>query len=99
MLHEARHVNTDIITFREYLPIMQADMQQAAARLQVMGPLAAHEVLPARDKTVDTLKTALGASVDKISAVLHQRQQAIDTRAEYMRSSRACPHEPIVGGR
>jgi hypothetical protein len=97
MLHEARHVNTDIITFREYLPIMQAEVQQAAAKLKVMGPLAAHEVLPARDKTVDALKAALGASIDKISSVLHQRQQAIDTRAEYIRTSRACPHEPIVG--
>jgi len=99
MLHEARHVNTDIITFREYLPVMQAEMQQAAAKLQVMGPLAAHEVLPARDKTVDVLKAALGASVDKISNVLHQRQQAIDTREEYLRSSRACPYEPILDGR
>jgi hypothetical protein len=99
MLHEVRHVNTDIITFREYLPVIQAEMQQAAAKLQVMGPLAQHEILPARDRTVDVLKAALGASVDKVSAVLHQRQQAIDTRAEYMRSVRACPGEPIIGGR
>lgn len=99
MLHEARHVNTDIITFREYLPKLQAEMQQAASGLRVMGPLAPHEILPARDKTVDTLKAALGASVDRIAAVLHQRQQAIDTREEYLRTSRACPNEPIAGGR
>ncbi|MEZ0261154.1 MAG: hypothetical protein ACAH80_09100 [Alphaproteobacteria bacterium] len=97
LLHEVRHVNTDIITFKEYLPIIQADMERAAATLHVMGPLDKNEVDPAREKAAAVLKEALTASVDKVSAVLHQRQQAIDTRAEYLRSSRACPHEPILG--
>lgn len=97
MLHEVRHVNTDIITFKEYLPVLQADMAAAAAALKPMGPLSPAEVLPARDKIVDILQAALGVSIDKIGKVLHQRQQAIDTRQEYLRSSRACPDEPIVG--
>lgn len=98
MLHEVRHVNTDIITFNEYLPVIQADVQRAAATLRVMGPLAQYEILPARDKTVETLKSALGVSVEKVGQILHQRQQAIDTREEYIRTSRACPGEPIAGG-
>ena len=97
MLHEVRHVNTDIITFNEYLPVIQADVQRAAATLQVMDPLAQYEILPARDKTVETLKSALGVSVEKVGQILHQRQQAIDTREEYIRTSRACPGEPIAG--
>lgn len=95
--HEVRHVNTDIITFNEYLPVLRAGVEAAAVRTAAAGPLKEQELLPARDRMVDALRAALAAKVDELEHVRFSRQQAIDTRQEYLRISKLCAGEPQPG--
>jgi hypothetical protein len=97
LLHEARHVNTDIITFKELLPTLQRGVAAAAAALGAAGPLKTENILPARDRMIDQLRQALINEVDKEEHVRFSRHQAIDTRHEYLRVTNACPGEMQPG--
>lgn len=91
--HEVRHVNTDIITFNEFLPVLRQAVQDAANGIGAIGPLKPENVLRERDKMVDTLKAALAAKTDEIEKIRFNRQQVIDTRQEYLRLSGLCLSE------
>jgi hypothetical protein len=94
--HEVRHVNTDIITFNEYLPALRQAVQNAASKVGAVGPLKPENILRERDKMVDKLKAALEAKVDEMEKIRFNRQQAIDTRQEYLRTSALCQDEPVI---
>lgn len=93
--HEVRHVNTDIITFNEFLPVLRQAVQDTANGIGAVGPLKPENLLRERDKMVDKLKEALAAKVDEIEKIRFNRQQAIDTRQEYLRLSALCRDEPL----
>lgn len=94
--HEARHVNTDIITFNELLPVLRQAVQDAADQLGATGPVKPDDVVAARDKMVDRLKGALVAKADEIEKIRFSRQQMIDTRQEYLRMTKLCADEPLA---
>ncbi len=94
-LHELKHVNTDIITINEFLPHIRQSLQTAASALSVTGPFSLENKDQAQEGMMAAIKTALEASVNQMQATRQQRQQAIDTRQEYLRLSKACPDEPI----
>ncbi|TAL26906.1 MAG: hypothetical protein EPN97_18655 [Alphaproteobacteria bacterium] len=93
--HEVRHVNTDIITFNEFLPVLRQAVQDAANGIGAVGPLKPENLIRERDKMVDRLKAALEAKVDEIEKIRFNRQQVIDTRQEYLRLSALCREEPL----
>ncbi len=88
--HEARHVNTDIITFNELLPQLRQAVEDAAVAVGSVGPVAADQLIPARDKMVDRIKAALEAKAAEVEQLRFNRQQMIDTRQEYLRLSNLC---------
>ena len=94
--HEARHVNTDIITFNEQLPQLRQAVEDAANQIGWIGPITPAQLIPERDKMVDRLKAALVAKADEVEQIRFTRQQMIDTRQEYLRVSKLCPEEPLV---
>ena len=94
--HEARHVNTDIITFNELLPVLRQAVQDAANQLGAVGPVKPDNMIAERDKMVDKLKAALVAKTDEIERIRFSRQQMIDTRQEYLRLSKLCAGEPLA---
>jgi hypothetical protein len=93
--HEVRHVNTDIITFNEFLPVLRQAVQDAANGIGAVGPLKPENIIRERDKMVDRLKAALEAKAGEIEKIRFNRQQAIDTRQEYLRLSSLCREEPL----
>ena len=90
-LHELKHVNTDVITLKEYLPHIEQYMQKTAAALPAAGPLPLSSVEAAKEEGMKKISTALSTVVDYMQVTRHRRQQAIDTRQEYLRLSKACP--------
>jgi len=92
--HEVRHVNTDIITFNEYLPQLKQATQEAANAMTTIGPIDEGQEMQAQDKLVATISEALVKKVREIEQVRFNRQQMIDTRAEYLRSSKLCEGQP-----
>ena len=94
--HEARHVNTDIITFNELLPDLRQVVQDATAGIGAIGPDNPANLIPMRDKILDRIKAALVAKVTEIEHTRLARQQLIDTRQEYLRLSNLCAAEPLL---
>lgn len=92
--HEIRHVNTDIITINEYLPLIKSEIAAASAALGVQGPVAADSLKAAQDKMGQAVSTALKSVSDKMNAARMARQQQIDTRQEYLRLGKVCGGKP-----
>ena len=93
--HEARHVNTDIIAFNEYLPVLRDAVAAAASKINAVKLTNAEGISAVREKFLDLIKQALIEKTNEIEKVRFNRQQAIDTRQEYMRLSRMCEDEPL----
>jgi hypothetical protein len=91
--HETRHVDTDIITFNELLPMLQRSVQDTINGLGALGPMPADDITAARDQLAAAVQQSLVAKADEIESARRSRQQMIDTRQEYMRLSEICANE------
>ncbi len=91
--HEVRHVNTDIITFNEYLPQMTAAVQAALDHMPPIPPVPAENAVDVQNRMMDLVRAALGQKTDELEHVRAARQQMIDTRQEYLRGTALCPGE------
>lgn len=91
-LHELQHVNIDALTLKEYAPHFEAAAKNAAAGFGTKGPLSTEEDIAAAQKAFsESMKAAFAGLLEQMSKTLHQRQQLIDTRQEYLRLSKTCP--------
>lgn len=93
MEHEVRHVNTDIMTLNEYLPLIQQNLQYAVNTLGVHGPYLDMQMQSIQQNMRDVISGRLRDTLLEMDSLRRQRQQLIDTRQEYMRLSRLCPQE------
>ena len=93
MEHEVRHVNTDIMTLNEYLPLIQQNVQYAVDTLGVRGPYQDIQTDRIRQDMQDVISSRLRDTLSEMDTVRRKRQQMIDTRQEYMRLSGLCPNE------
>lgn len=98
MEHELRHVNTDIITLNEFLPVIKNAVQIRASQLGTLGPFDSNNTKMQQQMMHQNLQQTLKLAVDRMMQVRQLRQQQIDTRAEYLRLSGACPGEPQAPG-
>lgn len=88
--HENRHVGTDVITIREYLPQLESAIQQAAASTGVIIASPVSTVPQKKEILMTPIRQAMDRVVAALDATRGQRQQMIDTRQEYLRLSNAC---------
>lgn len=89
--HEIRHVNTDVLTLQEYVPLLQKAVADAAGNLPVTGPVNKKGLYVGQKQASDAVKSAVDAVVERLYSVRLARQQLIDTRQEYLRLSKVCP--------
>ncbi|HYD18953.1 MAG TPA: hypothetical protein VEF76_10785 [Patescibacteria group bacterium] len=89
--HEIRHINTDIVTFNEFLPRMRAALESSLAEIPPIGPMQQSSIEKAKDLLMDRIKAALVHEVKEFQKTRMLRQQLIDTRQQYMLESRQCP--------
>lgn len=93
--HELRHVNTDLITLKEFAPVLRDAVKIRSERLGVVGPVPRLRLEDEQRKMHAALEQTLKIAMDKMMATRQMRQQQIDTRAEYLRLSKACPGEDM----
>lgn len=89
--HEVRHVNTDILTFNEYLPQLKAAVEDTIATMPVVGPVNPGDIHRVDETLFQQIQTVFVKKITELNQVRFNRQQMIDTRQEYMRTSHACP--------
>lgn len=99
MEHEIRHVNTDIMTLNEYLPLIRQNLQYAVDTLGVRGPYHDVQMRRIQQDMQDVISGRLRDTLAEMDVVRRKRQQLIDTRQEYMRLSGLCPNERTGGSR
>ena len=88
--HEQRHVATDVITIRQYMPALKTSFEAAAAQLP-RGPVRNQTEAKLRQQNIEAAITAtLQSQMAQMEKTRIGRQQAIDTREEYMRLSKVC---------
>jgi len=92
MRHEQRHVDTTVITIKEYMPKLKADAQRAARAYAVTGPFPTAQAAAMQHKMTENIRQTLAPDIEELDKVHFQRQQAIDTRREYLRATLACPN-------
>lgn len=88
--HEMRHVGIDIASLNEYLPKIKLALTLTAAGIQPVGPMPLTSLDKAKDIIVDQVRSSLSQQVEEFELVRLNRQQLIDTRAEYLRVSKLC---------
>lgn len=94
-LHELQHVNTDILTIKEFLPLYQKTVENTLLSIKTGKIVRAENVEKTQDDIAEKIKAALNWATEQMNTVRGQRQQMIDTRQEYLRLSNACPNEPL----
>lgn len=88
--HEMRHVNTDIIAFNEFLPKIRKATEDAVRKLTQMGPMPMSSIEKAKGMLVDAVRATLEQEINEFQKVRFARQQAIDTRQQYLLESGLC---------
>ncbi len=91
MEHELKHVMTDKQIAAEYVPQIKETLNKALARVGVVGPKPASEQADYQKKIMDYLGEEVRKVTDKMYEVRKQRQQGVDSLAEYERVSKLCP--------
>lgn len=89
-LHELKHVNTDILTIKELIPTLKNDMQRFASTIVTVGPFPIKELDEHKNIIGNKIMDAWNETNKKTTNTRLARQQAIDTRQEYLRISKAC---------
>lgn len=92
--HEVQHVNLDIITLNEFLPRIQAYIQQSLATMPPMQPVPRNMVPQVQEFIGKRVEAAAQRALAEMDQVRRGRHERIDNAAEYDRLSRACAHEP-----
>ncbi|MGE3624665.1 MAG: hypothetical protein AB7H77_12455 [Bdellovibrionales bacterium] len=95
MQHELRHVNTDIITLKEFIPWVEERMKAQIAAIPLPRPQGAAARSGAEQQMMAGIQAALADAMNTMNSARMARQQMIDTRQEYLRMSKACPQEKL----
>lgn len=89
-LHELKHVNTDILTIKEFLPVIKTAAQSAIPAPITPDPIPSASLETRQKEVGDQMSIAIEAAVKRMDASRTQRQQLVDTRAEYLYLSELC---------
>lgn len=88
--HEMRHVTTDVITIRQYIPSLRDAIRRKAETFGTQLVRLPADI-PARQQAMsDSVQETMTRVADQMERARAQRQQQIDTRAEYLRLSNMC---------
>ncbi|MDD9901287.1 MAG: hypothetical protein OXT65_09940 [Alphaproteobacteria bacterium] len=91
--HELRHVGTDVITIREYLEPIRTATAAATKKNGIKRPVKEEAVQGILDTWKHTAFNAARSVFQTMNGVRADRQALIDTRQEYLRTGKNCPHK------
>ena len=91
LMHEKRHVQTDVRTITDFIPDMRRKIQAIGEKLQPQGPYPDAAVPEAQQRFLREVHESLMPVWMELVALRRQRQAAIDTEENYRRDTATCP--------
>ncbi|MDE1152929.1 MAG: hypothetical protein PW788_10370 [Micavibrio sp.] len=88
--HEMRHVRMDRDTLAEYIPRIKQVSLEAARGTNAPAPPGKKAIEGQKSIALARFKKAFDSIMNQLNADRKIRQQSIDTRAEYLRTTHAC---------
>jgi hypothetical protein len=88
--HEMKHVFVDREIVKKYIPVIQAELRTAIRKVGIVGPKAERDQRRYQKKISDYMDKRLKLVSEKMYTERGERQQAIDTLAEYERVASLC---------
>ncbi len=88
--HEIKHVNTDRAVVNKYLPKFEHAVNNFIDQYGVQGPVTKAQADQLQDRMMDQLTSRINRISKAMEDERHQRQRALDTRAEYDRVMGEC---------
>jgi hypothetical protein len=91
LMHEKRHVETDVRTITDFIPQMRRDIEKYATGIGPQGPFPASEMQNQTQRVLRQISDGLRPQWDELLALRRKRQAEIDTEARYRRDTALCP--------
>lgn len=91
LMHEKRHVNTDIRILTDYVPEMRKAIQAVADSLGPQGPYAVGDLEVQKQRVGQELAASLKPQWEQLLTLRRQKQAEIDTVQNYLRDTALCP--------
>jgi hypothetical protein len=89
--HELRHVDTDVQTITDYVPVMKTAIENYAATLHPQGPMPGSDVAAQKQRMASEIGHSVDAQWQELLGLRRQRQATIDTMQNYLRDTALCP--------
>jgi hypothetical protein len=91
LMHEKRHVQTDIRTITDFIPDMRKKIGALADHLAPQGPYPNAAIQQQQKRLIGEINQALAPVWTELVMLRRKRQAEIDTEANYLRDTGVCP--------
>ncbi len=91
LMHEKRHVATDVRTITDFIPDMKKKIYAIAENLGPQGPYPNAGIPEAQKRVMQQVNEALQPTWIELVELRRKRQAEIDTEANYLRDTALCP--------
>ena len=91
LMHEKRHVQTDVRTITDFIPDMERKISAVAESLGPQGPFPTAGIGEAQQRVMKQVNEALKPAWLELVELRRKRQAEIDTEANYLRDTALCP--------
>ena len=91
LMHEKRHVDTDVKLLTDYIPEFRKALENIAPTIGPQGPYAVGDVDNQKRRVIQQIGAATGPVWTQFWATRRVKQAEIDTIQNYMRDTALCP--------
>ncbi len=91
LMHEKRHVDTDVRLLTDAVPDLKKSLQAIAESLGPQGPYAVGDLDSQKRRVVEQIGAAIAPQWQQFVALRRQKQAEIDTLPNYQRDTALCP--------
>ncbi len=91
LMHEKRHVQTDVRTFSDFFPDIAKSIRNSVQRMGAQGPFPYAASPDIQKRMMAQINEDLKPVFDRLVVLRRKRQGEIDTEANYLRDTALCP--------
>lgn len=91
LMHEKRHVQTDVRTFSDFFPDIARSIRDTVQRVGAQGPFPYAAAPDMQKRAMEQINADLKPVFSQLVELRRKRQAEIDTEANYIRDTALCP--------
>jgi hypothetical protein len=91
LMHEKRHVQTDMRTFTDFFPDIAESIRDSVKRIGAQGPFPYPATPDMQKRAMAQINADLKPVFERLVELRRKRQAEIDTEANYLRDTALCP--------